>query len=203
VQESPGAFSASRAQALADALVARGACRGNGLGPRFAATRGFAYQMRIEGLLDLARLLPPLSPDEACLAAPGANALFANALVVEDGGSVGLHVDASLSGAVGERVVPELVTVLYAAVPAQLRGGALVFRERGEKIAVVEPEAGKLVVFRGDLAHAVERVSVRGARGGLCGQEASRMSLVCESYTLPPAHLARIPRFAPFVYGAG
>ncbi|MEM9489495.1 MAG: 2OG-Fe(II) oxygenase, partial [Myxococcota bacterium] len=130
----------------------------------------------------LAALAPYL--DRATV--PEANALYLNALVLGAGAGVGAHVDTSLSSAVGSRVHPVVVSVLYVDVPGDLRGGELVLRQGGRRVAVIAPTENTLLWFRGDLDHAVTRVRTRELR----------ISLVCEQYRLPPGQLARVPTAA-------
>jgi predicted 2-oxoglutarate/Fe(II)-dependent dioxygenase YbiX len=79
-----------------------------------------------------------------------------------------------------------VVSVLYIAVPADLQGGELVLRSAKRQVGQIRPQANTLLLFQGDLTHSVNPVS----------SAASRLSLVCEQYSLDNEELLAIPEFA-------
>jgi hypothetical protein len=117
------------------------------------------------------------------------NAFYLNLLLLEEGKSVGRHIDATLqepSGVPG--AVPEHVSVLYLEVPPGAQGGALHLLRDDQPVGTVRPRPGLLVQFRGELQHEVQPFT-----GGPPG--ALRASLVCEQYAFGPEALARLPTF--------
>ncbi len=76
-----------------------------------------------------------------------------------------------------------MVSVLYVQVPANLEGGELVLRRQKQQVGQVKPQANTLVYFQGDLTHSVNAVKTPG----------TRLSLVCEQYSLSDKELHDIP----------
>ena len=171
------------------------------LGGTFLATRGFSITFHRSARADVVERWPftkrflALALDDVAAqrvqrrpllgGPPAPNALYLNVLVVPPGASVGRHVDATLGPPNGS-VVPEAVSVLYLDVPDDLQGGRLVLVDGpGErKVDVIEPRAGRYVLFAGRLGHEVEAVT--GSR--------PRVSIVCEQYALSPGVLSAVPR---------
>ncbi|MGV3481841.1 MAG: 2OG-Fe(II) oxygenase [Sphingobium sp.] len=177
---------------VAEMLAAAEACElagDNPLAAAFGGSRGFGISWRAEAKPALLRLLPwaepfverimahPWQPDGGLKGA--ANAYYLNLLVLPPGVGSGLHVDRTLDG----ETSPEVVSILYLRVP-ESRGGRLVLRENGHPIALIRPETGNAVHFRGNLTHGVTPVTE--------GAEA-RISLVCEQYRLEDTRLAGMP----------
>ncbi len=116
------------------------------------------------------------------------NALYVNVLVVPGGAAVEKHVDSTLGTRAGSDVVyvPRAVCVLYVDVPADLEGGALRLYDGERLVAEVTPQVGRLVLFRGHLAHEVTAAST--------STTGARVSCVCELYALPRERLRGLPR---------
>jgi hypothetical protein len=70
-------------------------------------------------------------------------------------------------------------------VPLNLEGGELVLRCNKKQVGQIKPEMNTLLYFQGDLTHSVNAVKSVG----------TRLSLVCEQYSLSETELADIPAF--------
>lgn len=116
------------------------------------------------------------------------NALYVNVLVVPAGAAVEKHVDSTLGTRAGSDVVyvPRAVCVLYVDVPEDLEGGKLRVYDGDRLVAEVTPRVGRLVLFRGHLAHEVTAAST--------STTGARVSCVCELYALPRERLRGLPR---------
>jgi hypothetical protein len=79
-----------------------------------------------------------------------------------------------------------VVSVLYVQVLSNLQGGELVLRWHKRQVGQIKPEVNTLLYFRGDLTHSVNAVKTTG----------TRLSLVCEQYSLSETELQDIPGFA-------
>ncbi len=191
-------FAALKGALLASPLVGRSTLAGP-----FQASRGFAVIFRDAGRRQLLERFPDLGAYlDAVLGEPAVRALtpwwrrtlrrvpnawYLNVLCVSEGGTVGRHVDATLRKPAQEpQALPELVSVLYLAVP-QAQGGELALLAGDTLLHEVPPSENTLVHFRGDLAHEVRAFS--GA------PDALRASLVIEQYHFSPEALARLPDF--------
>lgn len=204
-----GALLPERCRSLAEALLAHPLLGESPLAGTFRGSRGFALTFRrdgldelrrrfsfLEGFLDLA--LDPGAPGSVATFAQRfrkerePNAFFLNLLVLGPGGSVGRHVDATLCAPTGlTNLVPELVTVL-SVQPSSLGGGELRLFRGDRRVARISSVEGRLVHFRGSLAHEVSAVpAVEGPRTA----PQLRLSLVCEQYCLPPAALSALQPF--------
>jgi hypothetical protein len=192
-----GAFHALRAALLDSPLVGRSTLAG-----AFQSSRGFAVIFREEGRAEVTRHFPALAPwlDRTLGAAAldalrrwwlpfggrVPNAWYLNVLLVSRGATVGRHVDATLRKVSGDtEAVPEVVSVLYLAVPSA-QGGRLALYEGGQLRQRIVPVENQAVHFRGDLSHEVQPFD---------GVEGVRASLVIEQYHLAPEHLANVPAF--------
>ncbi|MBY8820838.1 2OG-Fe(II) oxygenase [Sphingomonas colocasiae] len=177
---------------VAEMLAGAEACElagDNPLAAAFGGSRGFGISWRAEAKPALLRLLPWVEPFvERIMAHPwrrdsglgGApNAYYLNLLILPPGVGSGLHVDRTLDG----ETSPDVVSILYLHVP-ESRGGRLALRENGRPIALIRPETGNAVHFRGDLTHGVTPVTEGTA---------PRVSLVCEQYRLSDEALERMP----------
>ncbi len=116
------------------------------------------------------------------------NAWYLNLLLVGEGGTIGRHIDTTLAREAGvPGTTPEAVTVLYLRLPQAAGGELKISRERRVK-AVIRPDEGGLLHFRGDLAHEVLPVQQ-------LPEGAQRASLVIEQYHFAQEALARLPQF--------
>ncbi|MGH7999494.1 MAG: 2OG-Fe(II) oxygenase, partial [Brasilonema sp.] len=76
-------------------------------------------------------------------------------------------------------------SVLYVQVSPNLQGGELVLSRNKQQIGQIKPQANTLLYFQGDLTHSVNAVKTTG----------TRLSLVCEQYSLSEIELQDIPAF--------
>lgn len=158
----------------------------NTLNRDFVATRGFSVVFRRSALEEVQHAFPFFAPYLERALRPDANAFYLNPLELQRGSRVDPHVDRSLRAYCPTVEPPAAVSVLYIEVPAGLVGGALVLRRGRKHLARIVPAENTLLVFEGDLTHAIEPVESATAR----------LSLVCEQYCLPDAELERIPDLA-------
>lgn len=152
----------------------------------FVQTKGFSLAFRSDGRSAVARAFAFFEPYLARTLRADCNAFYLNPLCLERGSRVDPHVDRSLRSYCKEVPTPVCVSVLYVEVPAELRGGALVLARGRKHLARIVPEPNMLVVFEGDLTHSIERLDCEG----------TRLSLVCEQYSLLPEELQLVPSFA-------
>jgi Rps23 Pro-64 3,4-dihydroxylase Tpa1-like proline 4-hydroxylase len=66
-----------------------------------------------------------------------------------------------------------------------LQGGELILRRHKQQVGQIKPQANSLIYFQGDLTHSVNAVKSSG----------TRLSLVCEQYSLSETELQDIPGF--------
>lgn len=192
----PDAFPAGYVEALRRCVLNSPYLAANNLNYRFTGTRGFSVVFRREGLTRVREQFPVFAPyldrtvDDAC------NAFFLNPLVVgepeapgERPVGVAPHIDRSLRSftAPHEPPNPLRVSVLYAQVPAGMRGGVLRFYHSCVPVGWVRPRENMLVHFQGWLRHEVTAAHLPAGT--------SRVSLVCEHYRLDEVLLARVPVF--------
>lgn len=157
----------------------------NNLNRDFVGTRGFSVVFRKTALERVVRSFPFFKTylDRALHA--DCNAFYLNPLVLAEGSRVDPHIDRSLRSYLAEIDPPVCVSVLYAEVPRDMRGGRLVL-QRGKKLmGRIVPAENTLVTFDGDLTHSVERVESPG----------QRMSIVCEQYRLRDDELEKVPEY--------
>lgn len=192
----PGAFAPEYVEALRRYILGSPYLAANNLNYRFSGTRGFSVVFRREGLARVREQFPIFAPYLDQTVDDGCNAFFLNPLVVGEPEKpsdppvgVAMHVDRSLRSftAPHEPPNPLRVSVLYAQVPAGMRGGILRFYHRFVPVGWVRPRENMLVHFQGWLRH---EVTAAHLPTGTC-----RMSLVCEHYRLDEAMLARVPVF--------
>lgn len=156
----------------------------------FEGTRGFSMLLHRSQMSRLGRILPSAPPYLERMLDPRTTVLFVNPLVIQPGQGVAPHADKTLMSFLppGTRVpFPRRVSVLYLAVPPDMRGGELVFHRNALIKARVRPRVNTLVDFAGWLDHEVT------AWEGQADQP--RVSLVCEQYRVGDALRARLPEF--------
>lgn len=158
----------------------------NTLNRDFVQTKGFSVVFHGEARDEVERAFPAFQPYLARALRADCNAFYLNPLLLERGSRVDPHIDRSLRSYCKEVLPPLCVSVLYVDAAASLRGGALVLARGKRHLARIQPSTNTLVVFDGDLTHSIERVESAG----------TRLSLVCEQYSLLPEELASVPRFA-------
>ncbi len=198
-----GALPTPQFEALRDALLGSPLVGGSTLAGPFEASRGFGVTFRAAGRDEVLERFPSLAPwFDLTLGAPTVRALtpwwrrrleripnawYLNVLLVSEGGTVARHVDATLrKPASADEALPEMVSVLYLAVP-QARGGELQLWDGPNDLGRISPRANHAVHFRGDLAHEV--------RAFEAGSGTLRASLVIEQYHFDPEALERLPDF--------
>lgn len=190
---------------------------GSPLQGTFAASRGFGLTFRRDGLAHLNARFAFLQPYLELVLPPTAhrglwsvperlrdwvlglapNAFYLNLLIVPAGAAVGPHIDATLAEPSGQSdAVPRVVSVLYLQAPPTDGGGVLRLARGAETVAHLQPEAGALLHFRGDLLHEVEKVAASVGQSASTPSTRLRASLVCEQYILGRAALERLPAFS-------
>jgi len=157
----------------------------NNLNRDFVGTKGFSVVFQRSHVSQVEQQFPffKLYLDKAL--DPGCNAFYLNPLLLKQGSRVDPHIDRSLRSYCKTIDPPMLVSVLYVQVPADLRGGELVLRDRKQQVGCITPKPNTLLRFQGDLTHSINPVQVPG----------ERLSLVCEQYSLDDAELCDIPDF--------
>lgn len=186
----PAAFDAAALKKLRAAVVGSPHLKRDPLNRDFIGARGFAVVFRASERPRVEREFPAFAAYVERALDPSCNAFYLNPLLVAGGGRVDPHVDRSLRAYWKEVPIPVRVSVLYVDVPPGMRGGELVLRRGKRELARHRPAAGELVVFDGDLDHAITRVELAP------GSKAERISLVCEQYALTADELERVPAFA-------
>ncbi|WP_353259700.1 2OG-Fe(II) oxygenase [Prochlorothrix hollandica] len=155
----------------------------NNLNRDFVGTKGFSIVFRRSHLPTVQKRFPYLTAYLDQVLQPECNAFYLNPLLLGQGSRVDPHIDRSLRSYCETILPPLVVSVLYVAVPPELQGGELVLRSAKRQVGQVRPQANTLVFFQGDLTHSVKAVTSGG----------SRLSLVCEQYTLAEEELEQIP----------
>lgn len=151
----------------------------------FVGTRGFSIVFRRAEQPRVEREFPFFATYLRRALREDCNAFYLNPLLLAQGSRVDPHVDRSLRAYAPTIVCPVAVSVLYVLVPEPLAGGALVLSRGKRTLGRVRPVANKLVIFGGDLTHAVERLDCAGRR----------LSVVCEQYQLTDDELACVPAY--------
>jgi predicted 2-oxoglutarate/Fe(II)-dependent dioxygenase YbiX len=157
----------------------------NNLNRDFVGTKGFSVVFKRSHLEKVFQQFPffKLYLDQSLQ--PDCNAFYLNPLVLAAGSRVDPHIDRSLRSYCKTINPPNGVSVLYVQVPTDMVGGELVLRNRKQQVGQIKPEVNKLIYFQGDLTHSVNVVKTPG----------TRLSLVCEQYSLGEAELFDIPDF--------
>lgn len=157
----------------------------NNLNRDFVGTKGFSVVFQRSEVAKVAQRFPFFKPylDRSLL--PNCNAFYLNPLLLQEGSRVDPHIDRSLRSYCKTVEPPLMVSVLYVQVPANLQGGELVLRRQKQQVGQIKPQMNTLVYFQGDLTHSVNAVKTSG----------TRLSLVCEQYSLSETELQEIPAF--------
>jgi len=158
----------------------------NNLNRDFVGTKGFSVVFKRSSLHQITQRFPFFMSYLDRSLQPDCNAFYLNPLVLEVGSRVDPHIDRSLRSYCKTINPPNVVSVLYVQVPTDMVGGELVLRNRKQQVGQIKPEVNKLIYFQGDLTHSVNAVKTPG----------TRLSLVCEQYSLGEAELFDIPDFA-------
>ena len=157
----------------------------NNLNRDFIGTKGFSVVFQRSEIGEVERQFPFFKPYLDRALQPSCNAFYLNPLLLKEGSRVDPHIDRSLRSYCKTIEPPLVVSVLYVQVPPNLEGGELVLRCHKKHIGQIKPEVNKLVYFQGDLTHSVNAVKTTG----------TRLSLVCEQYSLSDTELHDIPAF--------
>jgi hypothetical protein len=181
----PYAFSAAYLETLRQEILNSPYLASSQLSDGFIGTQGFSVVFKRSGIAIVEQQFPYLKLylDKALKSA--CNAFYLNPLVLEGNSQVNPHVDCSLSSYEMQWMHPQLVSVLYVSVPADLQGGQLVLQDREEHTWQIEPEQNTLLYFLGWVLHSVTPTHT----------SSKRISLVCEQYHLSDDRLAKIPDF--------
>lgn len=155
----------------------------NNLNRDFVDTKGFSVVFRRTAISEVTRRFPWFRPYLEVALLPDCNAFYLNPLLLKNGSRVDPHIDRSLRSYCKTIDPPSTVSVLYVVVPTDLDGGELVLRTPRKQVGQIRPQAGKLILFQGDLTHSVRAVK----------STSSRLSLVCEQYCLDEKELSDIP----------
>jgi len=157
----------------------------NNLNRDFIGTQGFSVVFQRSELGGVERRFPFFKPYLEQALQPTCNAFYLNPLLLKEGSRVDPHIDRSLRAYCKTVEPPIVVSVLYVQVPPNLQGGELVLRRHKQQVGQIKPQVNTLVYFQGDLTHSVNAVKTTG----------TRLSLVCEQYSLSKAELRDIPAF--------
>lgn len=157
----------------------------NNLNRDFIGTQGFSVVFQRSELKGVERRFPFFKPYLDRALQPTCNAFYLNPLLLQEGSRVDPHIDRSLRAYCKTVEPPIVVSVLYVQVPPNLQGGELVLRRHKQQVGQIKPQVNTLVYFQGDLTHSVNAVKTTG----------TRLSLVCEQYSLSKAELRDIPVF--------
>lgn len=157
----------------------------NNLNRDFVGTKGFSIVFRRSHLGDVEAQFPyfKLYLDRALQ--PDCNAFYLNPLLLKAGSRVDPHIDRSLRSYCKTIDPPHVVSVLYVSVPPDLVGGELVLRDHKRQVGQISPRTNTLLLFQGNLTHSIKPVT----------SASTRLSLVCEQYSLEDHELEDIPDF--------
>jgi len=158
----------------------------NNLNRDFVGTKGFSVVFQRSGISEVERRFPFFKPYLKLALQPTCNAFYLNPLLLQTGSRVDPHIDRSLRSYCKTIEPPDTVSVLYVQVPPALQGGELVLQCRKRQVGCIRPQFNTLLYFQGSLTHSVKKVTSPG----------TRLSLVCEQYSLLEAELQEIPKFA-------
>lgn len=159
----------------------------NNLNRDFVGTKGFSVVFQRSGIGEVERRFPFFKPYLSVALQPTCNAFYLNPLLLQTGSRVDPHIDRSLRSYCKTIEPPAIVSVLYVQVPPDLQGGELVLHSRKRQVGCIRPQFNTLLYFQGDLTHSVKKVT---------SPLSTRLSLVCEQYSLLETELQEIPEFA-------
>lgn len=181
----PNAFSIAYLNDLRGEILACPYLAINNLNRDFVGTKGFSIVFHRSEIGEVEKRFPFFKPylDRALL--PNCNAFYLNPLLLKEGSRVDPHIDRSLRSYCKAIEPPMVVSVLYVQIPENLEGGELVLRNHKQQVGQIKPQVNTLVYFQGDITHSVNAVKTPG----------TRLSLVCEQYSLTESELEEIPAF--------
>lgn len=184
-QKHPNAFSLNYLNDLRGAILACPYFAVNNLNRDFVGTKGFSVVFHRSEIPEVEQKFPFFKPYLDRALEPSCNAFYLNPLLLQEGSRVDPHIDRSLRSYCKTIEPPMCVSVLYVQVPENLQGGELVLRNHKQQVGQIKPQVNTLVYFQGDLTHSVNAVKTSG----------TRLSLVCEQYSLSEKELRDIPEF--------
>ena len=183
--QQPSAFTAAYLSKLQKQILACPYFAINNLNRDFVGTKGFSVVFQRSGLSEVEQRFPFFKPYLSLALQPDCNAFYLNPLLLEAGSRVDPHIDRSLRSYCKTIEPPAIVSVLYVQIPPALQGGELVLRSNKRQVGQIRPQPNLLVHFQGNLTHSVNEVTSSG----------TRLSLVCEQYSLSEVELEEIPEF--------
>ena len=166
----------------------------NNLNRDFVDTKGFSVVFQRAHLSAVEQRFPYFKIYLDRALQPDCNAFYLNPLLLKSGSRVDPHIDRSLRSYCKNIEPPSVVSVLYVQVPADLVGGELVLRSpkgrsaslsHKRQVGQIRPQSNTLLFFQGDLIHSINPIA----------SSSTRLSLVCEQYSLEDAQLQEIPEF--------
>lgn len=157
----------------------------NNLNRDFVNTKGFSVVFQRSHLAKVVQQFPCFKSYLDLALQPNCNAFYLNPLLLKEGSRVDPHIDRSLRSYCKTIEPPAIVSVLYVQVPPNLQGGELVLCCNKRQVGQIKPQINTLLYFQGDLTHSVNAVKTPG----------TRLSLVCEQYSLNEVELSEIPQF--------
>lgn len=184
-RQEPDAFAIAYLHTLRGAILACPYFAVNNLNRDFVGTKGFSIVFQRAGLETVRQQFPFFTPYLDRSLKPDCNAFYLNPLLLKEGSRVDPHIDRSLRSYCKTVEPPAIVSVLYIQVPPCSAGGELVLRNHRQQVGQIKPQVNTLLHFQGDLTHSVNPVRVNG----------TRLSLVCEQYSLSAIKLQEIPEF--------
>ena len=184
-QQHPNAFPLNYLNDLRGEILACPYFAVNNLNRDFVGTKGFSVVFQRSEIAEVERKFPFFKPYLDRALEPVCNAFYLNPLLLQEGSRVDPHIDRSLRAYCKTIEPPMVVSVLYVQVPENLQGGELVLRNHKQQVGQIKPQVNTLVYFQGDLTHSVNAVKTSG----------TRLSLVCEQYSLSEKELRDIPEF--------
>lgn len=158
----------------------------NNLNRDFVGTKGFSVVFQRSGIGEVERRFPFFKPYLSVALQSTCNAFYINPLLLMTGSRVDPHIDRSLRSYCKTIQPPAVVSVLYVQVPPALIGGELVLHCHKRQVGCIRPQFNTLLYFQGDLTHSVNQVT---------SPLSTRLSLVCEQYSLSDTELQEIPKF--------
>jgi hypothetical protein len=183
--QQPNAFPLNDLNDLRGGILACSYLAINNLNRDFIGTKGFSVVFQRSELGEVERRFPFFKPYLERALQPTCNAFYLNPLLLKEGSRVDPHIDRSLRSYCKTVEPPVVVSVLYVQVPPNLQGGELVLRRHKQQVGQIKPQVNTLLYFQGDLTHSVNAVKTTG----------TRLSLVCEQYSLSDTVLQEIPAF--------
>lgn len=184
-QQHPNAFSLNYLNDLRGEILACPYFAVNNLNRDFVGTKGFSVVFQRAEIAEVERKFPFFKPYLDRALEPACNAFYLNPLLLQEGSRVDPHIDRSLRSYCKAIDPPMVVSVLYVQIPSNLEGGELVLKNHKQQVGQIKPQVNTLVYFQGDLTHSVNAVKTTG----------TRLSLVCEQYSLSETELEEIPPF--------